>query len=119
MISDNLGQLSQQLDLTVHEFGAAAREAAEAEAAHKTARAKRVLRARADGVRSISEAEFIAEADDNVADLYMRRLTTAAVAESFRQRINSLRERINVGRSLYATQREADRLHAHNAGGSA
>ena len=114
--ANELRRALDDLDLSVQRYGTESVEAAQAEATHKAARAKRLLKARAEGVRSVSEAEAIAEADDNVADLYMRRLTTSAVADSSKQRILSLRERVGAIRSVLADQREADRQHAMSGG---
>lgn len=100
------------LDETVQRYAGEASVAAEAEADYKRNRAKRIMKARHGGARSVAEAETIADADDIVADLLMRRLTTAAVADASKQRIVSLRERIGALRSWVADQRAADTLHA-------
>lgn len=89
------------------------RESAEAEAAHKKARAKRMLEARHSGeAKSVAEAECIAEADDAVADLFSRRLITAALAESTKQSLMSMREATATERTEMAGEREADKAHA-------
>ena len=105
--------LTQQLDVVVVLYREQAVAAAKAEAEHKSARAKRILRARHEGdARSMAEAECVAEADDAIADLFSRRLITAAIADSTKQKILSLREQIGWERTQMANQRAADSLHA-------
>jgi hypothetical protein len=105
--------LTQTLDSVVAMYHEQAIEAAKSEAEHKRVRAKRFLKARHDGdAKSIAEADAIAEADDVVADLYSKRLIAAAIADSTKQKILSLREEIGWQRSLMANRREADRIHA-------
>lgn len=101
-----------ELETTVQRYGEEAYAAAEAEAHHKKLRAQRILRAKAEGAGAVSLCETIAEADDAVADAYLARLTTAAVADASKQRIVSLREKIGAQRSWLADQRAADTLHA-------
>jgi predicted chitinase len=89
--------------------------AAEAEAEHKKYRAKRFLKALHDEeAKSAVMAENIAEADDTVADLYSKRLITAAIADSTKQKIMSLKEEIGYERSLMADRRVADEMHARD-----
>lgn len=94
--------------------------AAQAEAAHKTARAKFMLAARATGeCRSMTEAETRAEADDTIADLYLTRLTTRAVADSHLEKLRQLRAQCDNGRSYSSYEKELDRLHADGRTGAA
>lgn len=101
---ERLGDLSMQY-ATV-DYPAAAQEAAQAEATHKTMRAKRVMLAKArDGIRSISEAETIAEADDEVAAAYLQRLASAAHADSLREALRSIRTNQDSLRTAAASHR--------------
>jgi len=110
---EQLGRVSATYATMAVEYRAVAEAAAAAESAHKHARAKAILRYKASEDRmSMAEAEARAEADDEVAGLYAERLMTAAVADSYRQRLYQLREQVAVGRSFATTEREADRLHA-------
>lgn len=112
---ENVGALCLQLHHTTVAYGEASKDRAVAEAEYKTARAKRKLRARADGeAKSISEAEMIADADEFIADLHQKYLIAEALADSLGKSIAALRERIGYGRSLMATEREVDRLLATN-----
>lgn len=81
--------------------------AAQNEAAHKALRAKRVLLAKANGVRSISEAEYTAEADDDVADAYLQRLVLAAQADATREALRSIRTNQEALRTMAASHRPA------------
>lgn len=99
---ERLNDLSLQ---KVGEFQVAAMRAAEAEAAHKALRAKRVLMAKANGVKSIAEAEYTAEADETVAQAYLDRLTTNAVAESIRESMRSIRTNQDGLRTAAASHR--------------
>src|SRR5690606_17880878 len=103
------------------DYQAVALAAAAAEAAHKTARAKAILRFKAEADTRVShaEAESRAEADDEVARLYLERLTTAAVAESHREKLRQLREQVANGRTAVASERAADAHHAAGLTGAA
>lgn len=99
---ERLNDLSLQ---KVTEYTHAAVQAAEAEALHKALRAKRVLLAKASGVSSVALAEYTAEADDEVADAYLRRLTTTAVAETIRESLRSIRTNQDGLRTAAASHR--------------
>ena len=116
-----LGAVSRAYELAVDAYRQIALDAAAAEAEHKTARAKAILREKArDDVRmSQAEAEARAEADDDIAALYMRRMTTAAVADSHREKLRQLREQVATGRTAVASERLQDQLHAENRVGAA
>lgn len=107
-----------------NKFGDVTFQAAAAEAEHKAARAKAILAYKAKGLKagnrvSHAEAETAAEADDEVADLYMARLTSAAVADSARQKLFQLREMVGVARTVVASDRAADMHHASGYSGAA
>ena len=82
-------------------------QAAQAEATHKALRARRQLLARANGTKSMAEAEVTAEADETVALAYLERLTTAATAEACREALRSIRTNIDAMRTAVASQRVA------------
>jgi hypothetical protein len=112
----NVAQLCLSLDRKVHEYTDLVR--ARAEVAYKSERAKRILRAKSDGAKSIAESETVADADDGIKDLRMAYLIAEGGADACGRSIAALRVRIDWGRSLYATEREADRLHAQGTGGT-
>lgn len=115
-----LGEVSRIYEQMADGYQAVLLAAAAAEAAHKTARAKAILRFKADGERvSHAEAESRSEADDEVARLYLERLTTAAVAESHREKLRQLREQVANGRTAVASDRAADQHHAAGLTGAA
>jgi hypothetical protein len=118
---DRLGEVSRAYELAADEYRGIAIVAAEAEAAHKAARAKAILRekAREDARMSHAEAETRAEADDTVAGLYLERLTKAAMADSHREKLRQLREQVATGRTAVTSDREVDRLHAQGLTGAA
>lgn len=86
-------------------YEGAAVEAAEAEATHKALRAKRVLMAKANGVKSIAEAEYTAEADPAVSGAYLDRLTLLAQAEATRESLRSIRTNQEALRTMAASHR--------------
>lgn len=90
----------------VDEYQVNALKAAEAEAAHKALRAKRVLMAKASGIRSIAEAEYTAEADETVAQAYLDRLTSVAMAEATREALRSIRTNQDGLRTAAASHRQ-------------
>jgi hypothetical protein len=111
-----MSRLTDQLAAVVAIYHDQAIKAAEAEAEHKKWRAKRFLEAMHSGeAKSAVMADNIAEADDRVADLYSKRLIAAAVADSTKQKILSLREEIGFERSLMADRRAADEAHMRSA----
>lgn len=113
---EQLGRVSATYATMAVEYRAVAEAAAAAESAHKHARAKAILRYKASEDRmSMAEAEARAEADDEVAGLYTERLMTAAVADSYRQRLSQLREQTSVGRSFAAAERLGDEIHMRGA----
>jgi hypothetical protein len=87
-------------------YAAEAQDAARAEADYKRLKAKRVLIAKATGVRGIAEAEYTADADDEVATAYMERLTKAAQADATRERLRSIRTNQEVLRTAAASNRQ-------------
>lgn len=89
----------------VQEYESMAVTAAEAEATHKAMRAKRVLLAKANGVRSIAEAEYTAEADGDVAQAYLQRLTSMAMADAIREGMRSIRTSQEALRTMAASHR--------------
>jgi hypothetical protein len=100
---EHLNNMSMDL---VGDFTMAAPERAAAEAAHKLARAKRILRARHNGVKSMAEAEVIAEADDDVSALYAERLNKDALVESIREALRSIRVNQDALRTAAASARD-------------
>lgn len=100
---ERLNNMSMSL---VGDFTMAAPDRAAAEAAHKLARAKRILQARHNGVKSMAEAEVIAEADDDVSALYLARLNQDAVVESIREALRSIRVNQDALRTAAASARD-------------
>jgi hypothetical protein len=102
------------------EYKQVALNAACAEADHKSERAKAILRYKARGERvSQAEAEAHAEADDTVGDLYLARLTSAAIADSSRQKLLQLRSMIDTARTVVASDRMTDFNHSSGFTGAA
>lgn len=100
---ERLNNMSMDL---VSDFTIAAPERAAAEAAHKLARAKRILLARHNGVKSMAEAEVIAEADDTVSAAYAERLNKDALVESIREALRSVRVNQDALRTAAASARD-------------
>lgn len=117
---EHLGAVSRAYEIAADEYRGIARSAAIAEAAHKAARAKAILRHKADAGRmSHAEAETRAEADDEIAGLYQERLITAALADSAREKLRQLREQVATGRTAVASERAVDQFHAQGLTGAA
>lgn len=89
-----------------HDLAIALPERAQAEVAHKVARARRILAAKHAGVRGINEAEYISEADAEVADLWLKRLEQDAVVESLREMLRSIRTNQDALRTAAASARD-------------
>lgn len=99
-------RLNNQSMSLVSDFAIQAPEAAQAEATHKVLRAKRILTAKASGVRGINECEYVAEADDAVSAAYWDRLTKAAVLEATREALRSIRTNQDALRTAAASARD-------------
>lgn len=100
-------RLSDESMQRAADFAIQAVLAAQAEATHKAMRARRQLLARANGIKSMAEAEVIAEADDDVAGAYMDRLVSAATADACREAMRSIRTNIEAMRTAVASHRVA------------
>jgi DNA invertase Pin-like site-specific DNA recombinase len=112
-LSDDVGRLCRELALVVDQYRAQLKARAETESDFKRERAKRILRARAQGeASSAAAAEVVADADDAISQLRLNALIADGIATATKEQIAALKERIGWGRSLYATQREQDRLHS-------
>jgi hypothetical protein len=114
--AEHLGEVSKMYARLADSYRQVTLDAAAAEAEHKAARAKAVLAFKAGEEKvSHAEAEARADADDHIADLYLRRLTTAALASSHREKLHQLREQVATGRTAVASERAADEMHARGA----
>ena len=115
-----LGEVSRAYELAADEYRPVVVAAAEAEAAHRSEKAKAILRFKAlDDCRSHAEAEARADADELIGDLYRQRLVTAAVADSHKAKLAQLREQVATGRTRVTSEREVDRIHAGGMSGAA
>lgn len=118
--AEHLSEVSKTYAKLADQYKQVSLDAAAAEAEHKTARAKAVLRFKAGEEKvSHAEAEARADADDTIADLHLQRLTTAALAGSLREKLHQLREQVATGRTAVASERAADEMHARGMQGSA
>lgn len=111
----HLGNVSRTYAIKAAEFRDIAVAAAKAEALHKSAKAKAILRAQADGEGlSHNRAETIADADDEIGRLLTDRLVAAALADAHKEQLRQLREQVANGRTMVVNAREIDRLHAND-----
>lgn len=99
-------RLNDQSMEVAHDLAILLPERAAAEVAHKTARAKRILTAKHQGVRGINEAEYIAEADDAVAALWLERLGKDAQVEALRELLRTIRTNQDGLRTAAASARD-------------
>lgn len=112
--TETVGSLCLQLHAKANEYEVQARKRAVAEAEYKSAKAKRILKARAEGERSVAAAQTVAEADDYIKKLHLDFLIADGMTDALTKGMIALRERIGYGRSLMANEREADKLLATN-----
>lgn len=116
--------MSELIDLTNRlaaetlAFRKLAAEAAVAEATYKREWAKRFLMSREEA-KTNDERKAVVDSDEHVAQLAMTRLTSAAVADSQKEVLRSLREHIGAVRTEMANHRVGDELHARGYGGAA
>lgn len=116
-MSSRLDQLVNRLASEAVAYKSLAVRAGECEAEHKKERAKSFLRARAEG-GTVGDAEAKSEADPVVSDLYAKRLSAAAVADSQKELIRSLRAAIDAEQTNRADMRAADVAAARGFGGA-
>lgn len=115
-----LGQISREYEVKAGEYEALAIAAAKADAAYKVGKARHMARLKAEDPKaSQSWADTLADADPDIAVLLEERFITAAVVDAAGKKLAQLKEAIAVGRSVYAGEREADRIHASGTGGAA
>lgn len=111
-VLDELERLNDLSMAKVQEYAGLATNRAEAEAAHKVMRAKRILKAQHDGkvgtgkAVSVAQAEIISEADDAVAAAYMDRLVTDALADACKEAMRSIRGNQEALRTAAASTRD-------------
>lgn len=109
-VLDELERLNDTSMDLVRQYREHARAAAEAEASHKSARARRILLAKASRTEGrampISEAEVTAEADPEVSSLYMTRLTSAAMADATKEALRTIRTNQDGLRTAAASHRD-------------
>jgi hypothetical protein len=117
---DHLGSVSRTYQKAADDYRGIAVRAAQAEAEHRTARAKAILSIKARAERmSQGEAEARADADDRIAGLYLARLIAAAEADAHREKLRQLREQLATGRTRAASERAVDEIHARGLSGAA
>ena len=116
--SEQVAVLCNELALKVIEYERLVMARANAETDYKSARARRVMKARLEeSVKAISEAEYVADGDKAIEELRRTYLVAEGVADACQKQIASHRARIDYGRSRIATERAMDALHAQGAGG--
>ena len=117
--SEYLRRVNEEYRRLAGEFRAVAREAAQAEADHKAKRAQKVLTFKdAQPNMSHAEATTRAESDPAIAELYQKRLITAALADSMKEKLRQLKEEVPSARTDVVNERGADEFHSRGYGGT-
>lgn len=106
-----LGEVSRTYEAAAVAFRDVVQQAARSEAEYRRLKAIAVTRAIAEGA-SVAKAEYVADADPEVARACMDYKMAGAVADSARSRLAQLRSQMDYGRSVLTSEREADRLHS-------
>lgn len=109
-----LAELERLSDLSMEkvvEYATVAQEAALAEAEYKRQRARKVLSAQAiakgNGERaSVAQAELVADADEEVSQAYLARLSTAAQQDAVKEAMRSIRTNQEALRTAAASARD-------------
>lgn len=116
-IQQEMNNLFVEWDRTSKQYKNELVSAAAAEADHKRERAKFIVSARSENPKlSAAQAETMAEADDDISELYLERLGSAALAEATKHRLFMLRAKSDALRSEKVDEREAARLYADHPG---
>lgn len=102
---DELERLGDEAMRALADYEAHAPVAALAESEHRRLRAKAVLRARLEKV-PVTLCVYTAEADDEVADAYQRRVVDAAVADAMKERLRVIRTNQEALRTAVASKRD-------------
>ena len=116
-----LGEVSRVYEAHAVDYTRVCDESAVAKAAYTTAKAKFKIaaKARADHRMSDAEAETLAEADDEIANLYLDYLLKAGREKAHDAQLRQMREQQANGRTAVVEQREIDRMHAQGLTGAA
>jgi hypothetical protein len=115
-----MGEVSREYELRADSAEQVYTDAARAEAAYKHQRARAVLRHKLSGDRmSVAEAEIRADAQDDIAELHQRRLTTQAASDALKAKLTQMREQNANGRTAVVDERAVDTIHARGHSGAA
>ncbi len=113
-----LGEVSRDYEKRASAYETVRVDAAKAEAEYRRIHAEAMLRAMAEG-SSAAKSEAIANADAVVADSCWKYKVTDAVADAARAKLSQLRSQLEYGRTVVASERAADQIHASGTGGAA
>ena len=106
-------------DTLLRAYRDAGRQSAQAEADYRRARARFIVRAKADDPKlSQAAAETLADADDEIMAFYVRRLGKAHEMDAMAKKHHWFREQAAYLRSEKVDEREASRLYSENPGGA-
>lgn len=107
--------MTRAIDEKNAEYESLAEIAAEAEVDYKHAFAKASL-VYQDAGKSVAGAEMRATAQDDIRDMHRAYLGSKAAAGACLESLRSMRQRLEVGRSLIASARDQDRNHSQFGG---
>lgn len=101
--------------LSREEYAPALHNEAVAKANYEREFARFVVRQRSkDPKLSVAFAEMLANADENISDLYLQKLTAEAVVEAIKKNIDIAKAKFEAIRSEVATEREESKISAQN-----
>lgn len=109
-----MGQVSNEYATRADEYRGIAETAAASESEYKHRRAVFMARQMADGA-SAAKAEVLADADDAIFALATEYRLAVAVRDAALEKLRQLRTQVEAGRTVVASEREADRIHADGA----
>lgn len=109
-----MGRVSREYEARASDYRELSETAASAESDYKHRRAVFMARAMAEGA-SAAKAEVLADADPEIAARATEYRLAVAVREAALEKLRQLRTQVEVGRTVVASEREADRLHGMSA----
>lgn len=115
-----LKRVNEEYRRLAGQYKGVAREAALAEADHKSKRAQAILAIKdANHGMSHAEATTRAEADPTIAGLYQTRLINEALRDSLKQKLMQLKEEVPSARTDVVNERGTDEFHSRGYSGAA
>lgn len=109
-----MGRVSREYEAKASEYRELSLNAVSAERDYRHQRAVFMAEQMAAGA-SAAKAEVMADADDRIESLAVKYRMSQVVREAALEKLRQLRSQLEVGRTVVASERDWDRIHADTA----